>query len=104
MEFESIKKIVEAEKEAENKKQEAKKQAKMILEKVETTRNTNLDYFKKELERKEKELQIEKSEENSKVKIKIQNQTNETIKELHEKAQENMPNAVNQIFNKVINI
>lgn len=104
MEFESIKKIVEAEKEAESKKTEAKQKAKEIIEKAESSKETNRVYFKGQLERKEKDLQKEKLEENAKKISKIQAETNEKLRKLKAMLNENVPEAVERIYNKVIKI
>lgn len=104
MGFRSIKKIVETEKEAENKKLEAKQKAKMILQKAEETKETNRLYFKNQLERQAKDLQKEMEEENVKKRVKIQAQTNERLQKLQTTLQENVLEAVEKIFNKVIKI
>lgn len=104
MEFESIKKIVETEKEAENKKAEAKQKAKAIIEKAKSSKETNRVYFKAQLERKEKDLRKEKSEENAKRITKIQAETNEKLQKLKAILNENVPEAVEKIYNKVIKI
>ena len=104
MEFGSIQKIVEAEKEAENIKQEAKQKAKTMIEKAEASKEDNRIYFKGQLERREKELQKEKSEENAKIKVKIQAGTNEKLQKLEITLKEKVPEAVDKIFNKVIQI
>ena len=67
MEFDSIKKIVEAEKKAEAIKLEAKQKATTILEQAENSKENNRLYFKRQLENKEKELKKEKAEEMSKM-------------------------------------
>lgn len=104
MELESIKKIVEAEKEAENKKQAAKQRAKIILDQAEASKKTNLDYFKNNLNKKEEELQKQKEEEISKMKLKSQAETNEKIQDLNTTAEERLDQAVKQIFEKVVKI
>ncbi len=104
MELESIKKIVEAEKEAENKKIEARQKAKAIIEQAENLKETNRVYFKGQIERKEKEFKKEKSEENKKIITKIQAQTNEKLQKLQSILNENVPEAVEKIYNKVIKI
>lgn len=104
MEFGSIQKIIETEKEAENIKQESKQKAKMILEKAENSREDNRVYFKGQLERREKELKKEKLEENAKLKVKIQASTNEELQRLEITLKEKVPEAVDKIFNKVIQI
>lgn len=104
MELESIRKIVEAEKEAENKKEEAKQKAKVIIEKAENSKEINRVYFKGQLERREKELRKEKAEENIKKISKIQAETNEKLQKLKAVLNENVPEAVEKIYNKVIKI
>ncbi|MCI8749637.1 MAG: hypothetical protein HFH67_17570 [Lachnospiraceae bacterium] len=104
MELESIRKIVEAEKEAENKKEEAKQKAKVIIEKAENSKEINRVYFKGQLERREKELRKEKAEENTKKISKIQAETNEKLQKLKAVLNENVPEAVEKIYNKVIKI
>ena len=64
MEFESIKKIVETEKQAQIIKEEACKKAKSILEKVEETKENNRVYFKGQLENRINDLKKEQKEAN----------------------------------------
>lgn len=104
VEFESIKKIVEAEKEAENKKESARQEAKAILEKAENSKEANRVYFKGQLERKAEDLQKEKAEENAKKKTKIQAETDEMLRKLQATLHGNLSEAVDKIFDEVIKI
>jgi len=104
VEFESIKKIVEAEKEAENKKESARQEAKAILEKAENSKEANRVYFKGQLERKAEDLQKEKAEANAQKKAKIQAQTNEMLRKLQATLEGNLSEAVDKIFDEVIKI
>ena len=104
MEMESIKKIVEAEKTAENIKQDAIQKAKIILEQAEKSKEKNRLYFKGLLENKEKELKKEKTEENKKKISKIQAETTEKLQELQDTLQGKVSEAVDKIFAKVIKI
>ena len=102
--MESIKKIVEAEKTAENIKQDAIQKAKIILEQAEKSKEKNRLYFKGLLENKEKELKKEKTEENKKKISKIQAETTEKLQELQDTLQGKVSEAVDKIFAKVIKI
>ena len=104
MEMESIKKIVEAEKTAENIKQDAKQKANIILEQAEKSKEKNRLYFKGLLENKEKELKKEKEEENEKKISKIQAETTRKLQELNDTLQGKVSEAVDKIFAKVIKI
>lgn len=104
MEFESIQKIVEAEKEAENIKQDAKQKAKMILERAENSKESIYLYYKAQLESKEKELKKEQAEENERKISKIQAETTEKLQNLKGTLERNVEQAVDKIFAKIINI
>lgn len=104
MEFESIKKIVEAEKEAENIKQDAKQKAKIILERAEKSKETSYLYHKGQLETKEKKLKEEQAEENAKRIAKIQAETTEKLQKLKDTLEKDVEEAVDKIFAKVIKI
>lgn len=104
MEFDSIKKIVEAEKKAENIKQDAKQKANVILEQAEESKEKNRLYFKRQLENKEKELKKEQAEENAKIISKMQAETTEKLQKLKDTLQGDISEAVDKIFVKVIKI
>lgn len=104
MEFESIKKIVEAEKKAENIKQAARQEAQIIMDQAENSREKNRLYFKRQLENKENELKKEQAEENAKRIAKIQAEKTEMLQKLKDTLQENVTEAVDKIFAKVIKI
>lgn len=104
MEFESIKKIVEAEKKAENIKQDARQEAQIIMDQAENSKENNRLYFKGQLENKENELKKEKAEENAKRIAKIQAEKTEMLQKLKDTLQENVTEAVDKIFAKVIKI
>lgn len=104
MEFESIKRIMETEKEAERKKEVAKQKAKEILEHAQNSKESNRVYFKGQLERKTEDLRKEKEEENKKEKVKIQAQTNENLRKLQATLHGNLSEAVDKIFSEVIKI
>lgn len=104
MEFESIKKIVEAEKKAENIKQAARQEAQIIMDQAENSREKNRLYFKVQLENKENELKKEQAEENAKRIAKIQAEKTEMLQKLKDTLQENVTEAVDKIFAKVIKI
>lgn len=104
MEFESIKRIMETEKEAERKREVAKQKAKEILEHAHNSKESNRVYFKGQLERKTEDLRKEKNEENKKEKVKIQAQTNEKLRKLQATLHGNLSEAVDKIFSEVIKI
>lgn len=104
MEFESIKKIVEAEKKADNIKQAARQEAQIIMDQAENSREKNRLYFKGQLENKENELKKEQAEENAKRIAKIQAEKTEMLQKLKDTLQENVTEAVDKIFAKVIKI
>lgn len=104
MEFESIKKIVEAEKKADNIKQAARQEAQIIMDQAENSREKNRLYFKVQLENKENELKKEQAEENAKRIAKIQAEKTEMLQKLKDTLQENVTEAVDKIFAKVIKI
>lgn len=104
MEFDSVKKIVEVEKEAEKMKQDAKQKAKQILEKANNAKEGIYLYHKGQLETKEKELKKEKAEENAKKIAKIQAQTRDTVQKLNDVFTKEASKAVDKIFTKVTNI
>lgn len=104
MEFESIKKIVEAEKEAENIKQDAKQKANIILERAKNSKENIYLYYKGQLETKEKELKKEQTEENAKKVTKIQAETTQKLQKLKHTLEQDVSKAVDKIFAKVIKI
>ncbi len=104
MEFESIKRIMETEKEAERKREVAKQKAKEILEHAHNSKESNRVYFKGQLERKTEDLRKEKNEENKKEKVKIQAQTNEKLRKLQATLHGNLSEAVDKIFSEVLKI
>lgn len=104
MELESIKKIVDTEKEADRIQEEAIKKAQKILEKAEESKENNRVYFKGQLETRLKELEKEQKEANE---IKITNVkavSNDKIRKLKNGIQENMEKAVNKVYEEVIKI
>lgn len=104
MEFDSIKKIVDTEKEADRIQEEAIKKAQKILEKAEESKENNRVYFKGQLETRLKELEKEQKEANE---IKITNVkavSNDKIRKLKNGIQENMEKAVNKVYEEVIKI
>ncbi len=104
MEIESIKKIVETEKRADKIKLEAKEKATTLLENAKNSQEKNKNYFKGRLQQREKELQGEEEKENKKQIAKIQAETTEVLRKLNETVQVNMQKAVDEIFNKIIQI
>lgn len=104
MEFESIKKIVETEKEAQTIKEEACKKAKTILERVEETKENNKVYFKEQLENKINDLKKEQKEANSQIINNIRVTSNEKVRKINNGLDENIKKAIDQIFEKVIKI
>ena len=102
MELESIKKIVEAEQEAEKIKNDAMQKAKTILEKAKNTRESSKSYFKGQLEEKRKELEKEYAEKNVKTIHKIKNDTTERLQKIRENSEGKISQAVEQVFFKVI--
>lgn len=104
MEFESIKKIVETEKEAQIIKEEACKKAKRILEKVEETKENNRIYFKGQLENRINDLKKEQKEANKQLINNIKVASEEKVRKINGVLNENMDKAVEKIFEEVIKI
>lgn len=104
MEFESIKKIVETEKEAQVIKEEACKKAKSILEKVEETKENNRVYFKGQLENRINDLKKEQKEANKQLINNIKVASEEKVRKINGGLNENMDKAVEKIFEEVIKI
>lgn len=104
MEFESIKKIVETEKEAQVIKEEACKKAKSILEKVEETKENNRVYFKGQLENRINDLKKEQQEANKQLISNIRVTSEEKVRKINGGLNENMDKAVEKIFEEVIKI
>lgn len=104
MEFESIKKIVETEKEAQIIKEEAYKKAKNILEKVEETKENNRVYFKGQLENRINDLKKEQKEANKQLINKIKVASEEKIRKVNGDSNENIDKAVEKIFEEIIKI
>lgn len=104
MEFESIKKIVETEKEAQIIKEEAYKKAKSILEKVEETKENNRVYFKGQLENRINDLKKEQQEANKQLISNIRVTSEEKVRKINGGLNENMDKAVEKIFEEVIKI
>lgn len=104
MEFESIKKIVETEKEAQTIKEEACKKAKDILEKVEETKENNRAYFKGQLENRINDLKKEQKETNKQIINNIKVASNEKVRKINSGLNENITKAVEKIFEKVVKI
>lgn len=104
MEFESIKKIVETEKEAQVIKEEACKKAKLILEKVEETKENNRVYFKGQLENRINDLKKEQQEANKQLINNIKVASEEKVRKINGGLNENMDKAVEKIFEEVIKI
>lgn len=104
MEFESIKKIVETEKKAQMMKEEANQKAKDILAKVEETKENRRVYFKGQLENRVSSLKKEKIEENKQTIINIKVASEEKLRKLNSGLNEKIGKAVDQIFEKMIQI
>lgn len=104
MEFESIKKIVEAEQKAEIIKEEAEQKAKAILAQVEKSKENNIAYFKSQLFSKQKELEKTQEEQNAQAKTKIKADAIEKLQKIREISPEKLSQAVDQIFSKVIKL
>ncbi len=104
MEFDSIQKIVEAEKEAELIKKRAEEEAKDILEKAELTKKKNKVYFKGQLESKLKDLQKEEQEKNELKITNIKAVSSERIRKLKNQLEGNIDKATDKIYEKVIKI
>ena len=100
MEFESIKKIVETEKEAQIIKEEACKKAKSILEKVEETKENN----KGQLENRINDLKKEQKEANKQLISNITVASEEKVRKINSGLNENIAKAVEKIFEKVVKI
>lgn len=104
MEFESIKKIVETEKEAQIIKEEACKKAKDILEKVEETKENNRVYFKGQLENRINDLKKEQKEANEKVIANIKITSDEKVRKINSGLNENIGKAVDKVFEEIVKI
>lgn len=104
MEFESVKKIVEAEKEAQTIKEEARKKAKDILEKVEVTKENNRVYFKRLLENRVNDLKKEQKEANKQLINNIKVASDEKVRKINSSLNENIAKAADRIFEEIIKI
>lgn len=104
MEFESIKKIVETEKKAQMMKEEASKKAKDILAKVEETKENRRIYFKGQLENRVSSLKKEQIEANKQTIVAIKVASEEKLRKLNSGLNEKIEKAVDQIFEKMIQI
>ena len=104
MEFESIKKIVEAEQEADRIIDEAKRKAKTLLEQVEKTKVSNNLYFKSQLDTKQKDLEKEQEEANRQKITSIKAAITEKVQKIREIPQEKMEEAIERIFSKVVKL
>ena len=104
MEFESIKKIVEAEQEAEKIKKDAQQKAKAILAETEKTKENNIVYFKSQLYTKQKELEQEQKEKNAETISKIKAESTEKLQAIREGTQGKISDAVERIFAKVVKL
>ena len=104
MEFESIKKIVEAEQEAERIKNDAQQKAKAILAEAEKTKENNIVYFKSQFYTKQKELEQEQKEQNAETISKIKADSTEKLQEIREGSQGKISEAVERIFSKVVKL
>ena len=104
MEFESIKKIVEAEQEAEKIKEDAQQKAKAILAQTEKTKENMIVYFKSQFYAKQKEFEQEQNEKNAEKISKIKGDTAENLRKIKEESQGKISEAVERIFSKVIKL
>ena len=104
MEFESIKKIVEAEQEAERIKEDAQQKAQSILAQAEKTKEKNGVYFKSQLYAKQKELEQEEKEKNAETISRIKAETTEKLQKIREGSQGKISEAVERIFSKVVKL
>lgn len=104
MEFESIKKIVETEKEAQQIKEEASKKARSILERVEQTKENRRVYFKGQLENRVASLKKEQNEANKQQIVNIKVASEEKVRKINSGLNENMDKAVEKIFEEIIKI
>ncbi len=104
MEFESIKKIVEAENKANEIKENAKEEAKTILAKTENSKKSMELYINGQLENKKKNLENTKLEEKEKKITKLREETEVKLNNIRKNSEENIPRAVDAVFRKVINI
>lgn len=104
MEFDSIKKIVETEKEAQAIEEEAYKKAKDILENVEETKEKNRVYFKGQLENRIDDLKREQKESNKQLIDNIKIVSDENVRKISSGLNENIEEAIDKVFEKVIGI
>lgn len=104
MEFESIKKIVEAEQEAEQIKKQAMQDAEKLLQQAENSKEKSTSYFKAQLYSKQKELEKEQTEEITGKISKIKADATEKVQRIKETSQEKISEAVERIFSKVIKL
>ena len=102
--FESIKKIVETEKEAQRIKEEASKKAKSILERVEQTKENRRVYFKGQLENRITSLKKEQKEANKQQIVNIKVASEEKVRKINSGLNENMNKAVEKVFEEIIKI
>lgn len=104
MEFESIKKIVEAEQEAEQIKKQAMQEAEKLLQQAENSKEKSSTYFKSQLYSKQKELKKEQAEEITGKISKIKADATEKVQRIKETSQGKISEAVERIFSKVIKL
>ena len=104
MELDSIKKVVDAEKKANEIKEKAMSEAQRIIQEAEKTKETSKLFYKRQLDIKLNELR-QAQEQNAKICIEeIKARANQTVKKINERSKENMQKAVEEIFAKVVNI
>lgn len=104
MDFESIKKIVEAEQEAEQIKKQAMQEAEKLLQQAENSKEKSSTYFKSQLYSKQKELKKEQAEEITGKISKIKADATEKVQRIKETSQGKISEAVERIFSKVIKL
>lgn len=104
MDFSSIKKIVETEKEAEKIKEEARISAQKILQDTKDAKEATRLFHQKQMKRKEEELQKEQEDLTRKRIEEIKSQANENVQKTRENSKVNLQNAVDEIFKKIVNI
>ncbi len=103
MELQSIKKIVEAERKAEEIKKEADSNAKRIIEDAKNSGDKFNKQFNAKVESDLKELEESEKAKNAQKISKIQDDTSEKLKQLKLQFDENCEKAVNEIFKIVVN-
>lgn len=104
MEFESIKKIVEAEQEAEQIKENARQKAEAILAQTERTKENVKVYFSSQFYAKQKEFEQEQKEKNTETISKIKADSTEKLQKIKEDSKEKISEAVEKIFSKVVKL